>query len=67
LPYGVERAALSLIKDLYSSTGRDPRIRSEDIPGLRSVTYQVGSLGDAGQLPPEVIALLRPHRRLAFA
>jgi hypothetical protein len=67
LPYGVERAALSLIRGYHSSTGRDPMIRSEDIPGLRSVSYQVGSLGDANSLPPEVVALLRPHRRLAFA
>jgi hypothetical protein len=68
LPYGVERAAISLIKNLHASTGRDPLIRSEDIPGLRSVTYQAGSsLSGAGELPSEVVALLRPHRRLAFA
>lgn len=67
LPYGVERAALSLIREYHASAGRDPRVRSEDIPGLRSVSYQVGSLGDAEALPPEVVALLRPHRRLVFA
>lgn len=67
LPYGVERAALSLIKGYASGKGRDPYVRSEEIPGLRTVAYQVGSLGDAESLPPEVVALLRPHRRLAFA
>jgi hypothetical protein len=67
LPYGVERAALSLIREYHSGAGRDPRVRSEDIPGLRSVTYQVGRAGDAPTLPPEAVALLRPHRRLAFA
>jgi hypothetical protein len=67
LPYGIERAALSLIKGYYTGTGRDPMVRSESIPGLRDVSYQVGSLGDKSTLPPEVIALLSPHRRLAFA
>jgi hypothetical protein len=67
LPYGIERAALSLIKGYHTSTGRDPMVRSEGIPGLRDVSYQVGSLGDSSTLPPEVIALLTPHRRLAFA
>jgi len=67
LPYGVERAALSMIKTFHSGTGRDPMVRSESIPGLRDVSYQVGSLGDSESLPPEVVALLRPYRRLAFA
>lgn len=67
LPYGIERAALSMIRTFHSGAGRDPMVRSEDIPGLRSVSYQVGSLGDSESLPPEVVALLRPYRRLAFA
>jgi len=67
LPYGVERAALSMIKTFHSGVGRDPMVRSESIPGLRDVSYQVGSLGDSESLPPEVTALLRPYRRLVFA
>lgn len=70
LPYGIERATLSLIKEYYFSIGGDPQIRSEDIPGVRSVTYAnslaVGS-GGAGTLPPDVTALLAPYRRLVFA
>lgn len=67
LPYGIERAALSLIREYHSGTGRDPRVRTEDVPGVRSVTYWVGGTGEAGSLPPDVVALLRPYRRLAFA
>jgi gp6-like head-tail connector protein len=67
LPYGIERAALTLIKGYHFATGADPSIRSESIPGLRDVSYQVAGAGDASTLPPEVIALLTPHRRLAFA
>lgn len=67
LPYGVERAALSLIKEYHLGTGRDPRVRSEDVPGVRSVSYSVGSTGETGQLPPDVIALLAPYKELAYA
>lgn len=67
LPYGVERAALLLIKGYYLGIGGDPRIRSEDIPGVRSVTYALGSATEAATMPPDVAALLKPYRRLAFA
>ncbi len=70
LPYGIERAALMLIKDYYSGVGRDPRVRAEDIPGVRNVTYWVGGMGVGNQgstLPPDVLALLAPYRRYAFA
>ena len=71
LPYGIERAALMLIKDYYSGVGRDPRVRQEEIPGVRNVTYWVGGMNTASQqssmLPPDVTALLAPYKRLAFA
>lgn len=68
LPYGIERAALSLIKEYHASFGQNPRVRSEDIPGIRRVDYQIGgSFATTGSLPPEVTALLWPYRRLAFA
>lgn len=70
LPYGVERAVLTMIKDYHSGVGRDPRVRAEDIPGVRNVTYWVGGMGAGNQastLPPDVIALLAPYRRYVFA
>jgi hypothetical protein len=69
LPYGIERAALSLIKEYYAGFGQNPRVRSEEIPGLRRVDYQIGGgfAAGSGSLPPEVTALLWPYRRLAFA
>ncbi len=69
LPYGIERATLALIKASYFSIGSDPQIRSEDIPGVRSVTYMTsgGSSGSAGTLPSDVTALLAPYKRLVFA
>lgn len=67
LPYGIERAALSLIKEYHLATGRDPRVRTEDVPDVRSVSYSVGSTGETGELPPDVIALLAPYKGLVFA
>lgn len=68
LPYGIERAALLLIKEFKSGAGRDPRVRSEDIPGVRNVSYWVGGVsGNMNSLPPDVLALLKPHRRVVFA
>jgi hypothetical protein len=67
LPYGIERAALLLIRESHASIGRDPRVRTEDIPGIRSVSYWIGATGPVGALPPDVMTLLKPYRRLAFA
>ena len=69
LPYGIERATLSLIKDYYFAIGGDPQIRSEEIPGVRTVTYSNSVVGGSGtgSLPPEVTSLLWPYKRLAFA
>lgn len=69
LPYGIERAALSLIKEFHFATGGDPHIRSEEVPGVRTVTYDVTSIGDAGRgmLSPEVTALLAPYKNPVFA
>jgi hypothetical protein len=67
LPYGIERAALMLIREYHSGTGRDPRVRQEDVYGIRRVEYWVGSTGQEGALPPDVTALLKHYRKLAFA
>jgi hypothetical protein len=72
LPYGIERAALLLIKNFHFTTAQDPAttIRSEDIPGVRSVSYGVvggSSSSSSGSLPSDVVALLAPYKQLAFA
>jgi hypothetical protein len=70
LPYGIERAALSLLKGYFFKIGQDPTtvIRSEEIPGVRSVAYGTGASASVSTtLPPEVVALLAPYKRLAFA
>ncbi len=36
---------------------------AEDVPGLGSVTYWVGAVGDSGDLPPSVESRISPFRR----
>src|SRR5262245_57156213 len=61
LPSGVERAAILLCKEYFFQGSRDPRIKTESTPGIYSVDYWVGSTGQSGELPPDVIALLAPY------
>lgn len=63
LPYDVERACLSLISHYYSAGGRDPLAKRIEIPDVQTVDYWVGSVGQAGQLPPDVVTLIAPYRR----
>lgn len=63
LPDGIEQGVLTLIREYWSAIGRDPRIKSEEIPGVITFDYWVGNLGTAGELPPDVVAHWAPHRR----
>jgi uncharacterized phiE125 gp8 family phage protein len=66
LPASLEGAAIELVGSYWMSRGRDPKVRSEDIPGLGSVTYWVGSVGASGELPPSVMTKIAPYRRPAI-
>lgn len=59
----LEAAAIELLQSYWASRGRDPLIRSEDVPGLGSVTYWVGAVGESGELPPSVESRIAPFRR----
>lgn len=62
LPAAVERAAVLLAGAALDATERDPLMRSEEIPGVRSVTWWVP---DTKGLPsPEAERLLEPYRRI---
>lgn len=64
LPQDLEDAALRLIKAEYNARQRDPMLKSQDIPGVIAETYWVGAPSDdSAAMPPEVTALLNPHRR----
>lgn len=63
LPAAIEAATVELVQSYWLSRGRDPTIRQEDVPGLGSVTYWVGAVGEAGELPPSVMSKIMPFRR----
>jgi hypothetical protein len=63
VPWALERGTVLLVKESFAQVGRDPRVRSEEIPGLGSVDYWVGSVGKSGQLSPDVITMISPFRR----
>ncbi|WP_158671924.1 phage head-tail connector protein [Bradyrhizobium guangdongense] len=63
LPKGIEGACVALVSSFWAAKGRDPTLRSEEIPDLISNTYWVGAVGEAGELPPDIVARLAPYRR----
>lgn len=63
LPAGIEGACVELVSYFWQSRGRDPALKSEAIPGVFQAEYWVGSIGDAGELPPRVQEKLTPFRR----
>lgn len=63
LPPGIQGACVELVSSFWASKGRDPSVRAEEIPGVISKQYWVGAVGEAGELPPSVVAKLAPYRR----
>lgn len=67
LPPAIEGAVISLVGSFWASIGRDPLIKSEEVPGAYRVDYWVGAVGDADQLPPEVLRKIKPFIRPRMA
>jgi hypothetical protein len=51
------------MSDYWAAKGRDPSVKSEEIPGVIRTDYWVGAVGEAGELPPRVVMKLAPYRR----
>lgn len=67
LPKGIEGACVALVSSFWAARGRDPTLRSEEIPDLISATYWVGAVGEDGELPPDIVTKLAPFRRPVVA
>jgi uncharacterized phiE125 gp8 family phage protein len=61
LPYDLEQACLKMVQYSYSQSGRDMAAKRIEIPGVQTVDYWVGAMGKAGELPPDVAALVGPY------
>lgn len=67
LPIAIERATITLVKQFRSAALRDPLLKSEEIPGVLSQTFWVGSTGDRSSgIPHEVETLIAPYRNPAI-
>lgn len=64
LPAGIQGACVDLVSSFWAAKGRDPTVKSEDVPGVLTTTYWVGAVGEAGELPPSVVMKLAPFRRV---
>lgn len=63
LPAAIEGACVAFVRALWFGRQRDPQVKAVDVPGVMSEQYWVGSVGEAGALPPDVEAMLKPFRR----
>lgn len=63
LPKGIEGACIDLVSSFWAAKGRDPAVKSEELPGVISKQYWVGAVGEDGELPPSVVMKLSPWRR----
>ncbi len=63
LPKGIEGACIDLVSSFWAAKGRDPALKSYEVPGVISKSFWVGSVGEDGELPPSVVMKLAPYRR----
>ena len=61
LPHGLERACLSLVKLMRAQSSRDSMAKRIEIPGVETIDYWVGKIGENGALPPDVVDLVAPY------
>lgn len=64
LDAALEAGCIELASGYWQARGRDPLIRGEEVPGVLRTDYWVGSAGEAGELPPGVLAKIAPFRRV---
>jgi hypothetical protein len=63
VPDGLKGAAERLARLLWSERGRDPLVRSEDITGVGSTSYWIGSVSDPA-VPQDVADELAEYRNI---
>jgi hypothetical protein len=61
-PADVEDAIIRMVTQRYVAKGRDRSVRSEEEPGVYSVSYWVATGAEAGNLTPDVADVLDNYR-----
>lgn len=59
VPPDVQQACMTMIRQRFFSSGRDPYLRSINVPGVQEESYWAGP--DQSALPPESCGLLEKH------
>lgn len=67
LPADITDATIRLVKARWFARGRDPMLRSENIPGVREASYWVAAGGEDGNMPPDVADILDGYRQPVIA
>ncbi len=57
-------ACLELLKLRWASRDRDPTVKAETVPGVLETQYWIGSIGENGALPPNVLDMLELFREV---
>lgn len=68
LPPALEAACVELVSGYWAARGRDPTLKARETIDVARFEYWVGAVGEAGDLPPGVMAKISPFlRQGAFA
>lgn len=62
VPGDIRQACIDLVRLAKASTTRDAALRSLEIPGVATETYQTTMQGDVGDLPPGIMDAILRHR-----
>jgi hypothetical protein len=63
LPTGIQGACVDLVSSYWAAKGRDPTLKSYEVPGVISKAFWVGAVGEDGELPPSVVTKFARYRR----
>lgn len=68
LPHDLERCCIDLVKARYYARTRDPMLRSESVPDVYQVSYQIGGNAETmGGIPADIAGRLDAYRQIALA
>lgn len=62
IPADLAGACIAMVSLMRSSAARDPMMKREEIPDVRTVDYWVGQVGDSGSIPPTIVDILDDYR-----
>ncbi|WP_316234660.1 phage head-tail connector protein [Bradyrhizobium sp. SZCCHNR1020] len=62
IPKDVAGKAIAMVVKRYAAKGRDPNLRTEDIPGVVSRSWWIATGGDSGNMPPDITDVLDNYR-----